>query len=1119
MILRILQKFLHIAFILIVFATSAQAQYPGGFLGHAAETKAPTQNSALARADGDLIGAIALATEWVSSQSDLLADDAPQLLNARLWLADALLQNNQHIEASQEALAVMKSINPNTQGSMRNYIMAMHIYAEAAHDLNQEQAALNLISDRIFAMAPIEGVEAVELAAFDLQHLATDLRSSRITQLANDRSDDLSRFTPADYARLAYMMPEVTTRRFERLLQSARIAALQSNPMAAQVGRYWADRVPQLLMGFANAAAKDFEAGRITDVNHAIVVVTRVVEASRKLGLPKTRIASKQKVLGHILNQAGRHSEAVATLRDAVAILETEGQTDPILLWDARNVLAAALTDTGSFPEATDLHVRNLELLDASGVFSSLETLKTFTNWAATLNDDRMHQAALHAVEVGLDLLGVLIASGQYDMAVLEPSNLALLYSQVQALTSLGRAGEAFEIAEEIYENHYKNRSTNNLGDLVFAMSFADLLSRNRRFDEALEIYADILPKFEATFGLRSQDLRFLVNGLAATLRQTGRFEKSLEFARWSLSRAREEAGAMAISPPGERDWQRLMLIQIAGFVASLTADMAEAAQDPQEAKAYFEEALSAAQLSATSPLSEQMRQSLLKRSEASNVQDELEQMRRLMAARAALDSTLFDIGSGSNADNLERSRLSQQVGILSQRIAAQYEGFGAFLAPQPASLNEIRMRLAPDQALILLSQIGGHVFAITREDWAIASIPMMAINTDGPIDPQSGMHRSSDRLRAFRTMLEGTASSAPGQATFDRSEAYALFLELFGQEKIAEVIEDKPRWIVVPQGEFLSLPFNTLITKPPRGGDSEIEELRSTSWMVFERQFIVVPSVFNFINGSTISRDWDTRVEYVAFGDPIFDRPSYVSATEIDVSDTVRGNAVSAWGDLKYESHLPKTRDEIRGVTQRFRRGRAAVYLGAEASEANLIKAQTDGLLKSARVVHFATHGKLGHSVPGLREPALILSRPENGPYRISGRDRTSFVEDGILTASEIGQLDLTADWVVLSACDSGQGVESHASHLGSLTSAFFQAGARSVLVSQWKVWDSVAPELVVSTVSSQTINPWDGAAALRRSMRDVLDGKSTLGDQVRPGISTAHPAIWGVLQVLSGG
>jgi CHAT domain-containing protein len=101
----------------------------------------------------------------------------------------------------------------------------------------------------------------------------------------------------------------------------------------------------------------------------------------------------------------------------------------------------------------------------------------------------------------------------------------------------------------------------------------------------------------------------------------------------------------------------------------------------------------------------------------------------------------------------------------------------------------------------------------------------------------------------------------------------------------------------------------------------------------------------------------------------------------------------------------------------------------------------QTD--LGRFRFVHFATHGILPVEAD-IKEPALVLS------YDGANKD------DMLLTLSEVFQLKLHADMVVLSACNTGSGKVTRAEGVASLGTAFLAAGASSATVSLWHVADN---------------------------------------------------------------
>jgi CHAT domain-containing protein len=153
-------------------------------------------------------------------------------------------------------------------------------------------------------------------------------------------------------------------------------------------------------------------------------------------------------------------------------------------------------------------------------------------------------------------------------------------------------------------------------------------------------------------------------------------------------------------------------------------------------------------------------------------------------------------------------------------------------------------------------------------------------------------------------------------------------------------------------------------------------------------------------------------------------------------------------------------------------------------------------------RVVYFATHGLVAGDVKGLAEPSLALTSPA----------QPSDLDDGLLTASEVAQLKLSADWVVLSACNTAAGNKPGAEALSGLARAFFYAGSRALLVSHWAVSSDAATRLTTSTFDAIKIDPTIGRSeALRRAMVAYMSDASDPRN--------AYPAFWGPFSVIGEG
>jgi CHAT domain-containing protein len=124
----------------------------------------------------------------------------------------------------------------------------------------------------------------------------------------------------------------------------------------------------------------------------------------------------------------------------------------------------------------------------------------------------------------------------------------------------------------------------------------------------------------------------------------------------------------------------------------------------------------------------------------------------------------------------------------------------------------------------------------------------------------------------------------------------------------------------------------------------------------------------------------------------------------------------------------------------------------------------------------------------------------------------------DGLLTMGEIFGLRLDADWVVLSACNTGSGTGAEA--VSGLGRAFFYAGTRALLVSNWPVESTSAKTLTTDLVRRQATEPDLGRAeALRQPMVAMIDGPGFVDDNGDPVYSYAHPIFWAPFSLIGDG
>ena len=174
----------------------------------------------------------------------------------------------------------------------------------------------------------------------------------------------------------------------------------------------------------------------------------------------------------------------------------------------------------------------------------------------------------------------------------------------------------------------------------------------------------------------------------------------------------------------------------------------------------------------------------------------------------------------------------------------------------------------------------------------------------------------------------------------------------------------------------------------------------------------------------------------------------------------------------------------EVEAIAKVLRIERGNIYLGLAATETAVKQAK----LNQYRIVYFATHGLVSGDIEQFTkakaEPALALTIPDN----------PNELDDGLLQASEVTQLKLNADWVVLSACNTAAEDKPGAEALSGLARAFFYAGARSLVVSHWAVSDAATARLMVDTFQTSRNDPkLSHAQSLRKAMLNMLESPRT--------------------------
>ncbi len=426
------------------------------------------------------------------------------------------------------------------------------------------------------------------------------------------------------------------------------------------------------------------------------------------------------------------------------------------------------------------------------------------------------------------------------------------------------------------------------------------------------------------------------------------------------------------------------------------------------------------------------------------------------------------------------------------QARLAQYPRYRA-VSTRGTTLAELQQSLKADEGYWKLVAAGGQIFAFfaTPGRATVWQVPLSA----------DALGMLVDRIRDSITVTVGGHQETH---PFDAEDARRLYLALAGPE--AAVLPQVRNLIFEPDGAMLRLPANLLITDQA-GVDRYRARVADPKGDAFDLTGIAWLGRSADISTSVSARSFEdvrkaapsaARLPYLGLG-----RNAPVPAIrQLTVPPVPAGTIDCAW-PFDAWNH-PIAPDELVTAAKAIGATPDSLVLGAAFTD-SAIRDRTD--LSHYRIIHFATHGLVAAPRAGCpARPALLTSWGKSG-------------SDGLLSFSEIYDLKLDADIVILSACDTAGSASVAATREAGVTSgggraldglvrAFVGAGSRAVLATHWVAPDDyhATERLITALFDAPAGTPT--AEALRQAELKLMD---------RP--DTSHPYYWSAFALVGDG
>lgn len=616
------------------------------------------------------------------------------------------------------------------------------------------------------------------------------------------------------------------------------------------------------------------------------------------------------------------------------------------------------------------------------------------------------------------------------------------------------------------------------------------------RLEKAKRLYKRALSLEESFVGRAHPNVAEILDNLSTVFRKEKRYEEALNYSRRATAIHRDRAARLGT----QRSYAALVEQRKAReiFMNHVQSAWALSKRQPRNVEALAAEAFESGQLAQASSAAVAVANMAARFGAGDDAMAGIVRARQdAVEERTQTDRVFVDMlgrppeqRNRAAEDRLrgEIAALDRRITQLDERLSREFPEYVDLAMPRPVPVSKVKKLLGRNEALVvfLIGMKNSFIWVLRRDRAEMTRLPITAAELD-------------EAVFDLRSSLDATRiQSVADIPDYPLTKAYELYRKLLAPAE--QLLESARHVFVVPGGALQSLPLGVLVTEKPKGEVTDFPGYRKVPWLAKRFALTVLPSVSSLSALRRLASKARARRPFVGFGDPALKgHPGDRRGLKVATLFTRGRGGLADPRQVRELGALPDTADELRALAASLGAGQESIFLADKATE-TAVKGMN---LSDVQVLAFATHALMAGDFENLGEPALVLTPP----------DKASAQDDGLLTASEVAMLNLNADWVILSACNTAAADGTPgAQGLSGLAKAFFYAGSRALLVSHWPVLSDAAVKLTTRMLSKMASDPKIGRAeALRRSMLALMD------DAEKP--FYAHPMFWAPFIVVGEG